>query len=219
MAEPPAVPPFRQFSSTMRVDALVSDWKAGFDPDVGNEERERRIYEQAWQEYLEGDFGFGLWCWRECDRLTNAFSGRVREVTRVLGAGRYFGFSHRRAVAENVPIDRVYRPRKGDMSTPRTDALVLAPYQLLCVYAVRAQGGDPKAKAQLEIALGESEERRRADPFLPHFETFRKLLERASAPPVPPAGSPAPAGPPAAEAPPPAPPSPPAAPRRRSKSS
>ncbi len=219
MADLPEVPALRQFSSTMRVDALVSDWKAAFDPELGNEERERTLYEQAWQEYLDGDYGFGLWCWRECDRLTNAFGGRVREVTRVLGAGRYFGFSHRRAVADKVPIDRVYRPRKGDMSTPRTDALILAPYQLLCVYAVRAQGGDPKARAQLEIALGESEERRRADPFLPHFETFRRLLERAAGVPSGTASPPAPAPSVEPPAPQPAAPAPSPTARRRSKSS
>jgi hypothetical protein len=96
-----------------------------------------------------------------------------------LGPGHYFGFSHRRAVAEAVPIERMYRPRKGDMSTPRTDAYVLPHYQVLCVYLVRAEGGDPKAKAQLEIALGELEDMRRNDPFLKHFETFRSILERS----------------------------------------
>ncbi len=106
-------------------------------------------------------------------------------MTRILGPGRYFGFSHRRAVAEQVPVDRIYRPRKGDMSTPRTDAFVLPHYQVLCVYLVKATSGDPKAKAQLEIALLELEERRRADPFLRHFETFRDLLTRtSSAPPA-----------------------------------
>jgi hypothetical protein len=96
----------------------------------------------------------------------------------VLGQGHYLGFSHRRALAEKVPIDRVYRPRKGDMSTPRTDALVLPGYQLLCVYLVHAATGDRKAQAQFDIGLGELEERRRADPYLKHFETFRSLLER-----------------------------------------
>lgn len=182
MADAPAVPEFREFSATMRVDALLSDWKAEIPPDVGAEERERRLYERPWQAYLAGDFGFGLWCWFECDRLTNAFNGSVREVTRILGPGHYLGFSHRRAIAERVPLERVYRPRKGDMSTPRTDAYVLPNYQLLCVYLVRGRGGDPKAKAQLEIALGELEERRRADPYLRHFETFRTLFERQKEP-------------------------------------
>ena len=162
----------------MRVDALLSDWKAEIPPEVSPEEREARLYTHPWEEYLAGDFGFGLWCWFECDRLTNAFNGSVREVTRVLGSGRYLGFTHRRAIADRVPLERVYRPRKGDMSTPRTDAVILPNYQLLCVYLVRGQGGDPKAKAQLEIALGELEERRRADPYLRHFETFRSLFER-----------------------------------------
>ena len=78
-------------------------------------------------------------------------------------------------------VDRIYRPRKGDMSTPRTDAFVLPHYQVLCVYLVRASTGDPKAKATLEIALGELEDQRRADPFLKHFEMFRDLLVRTSA--------------------------------------
>ncbi len=69
------------------------------------------------------------------------------------------------------------------MSTPRTDAFVLPHYQVLCVYLVRASTGDPKAKATLEIALGELEDQRRADPFLRHFDTFRDLLTRTSASP------------------------------------
>jgi len=166
----------------MRVDVLVADWKAALDPEISVEEKERQLYGQAWEEYLAGDYGFGLWCWNECDRLTNNLNGNVREVTRILGAGRYFGFSHRRAVAKEVPVDRIYRPRKGDMSTPRTDAFVLPHYQVLCVYLVRAETGDPKSKALLEIALGELEDRRRADPFLRHFETFRNLLARTSTP-------------------------------------
>ena len=189
MADPSAPPKFVTLSPTMRVDVMISDWRAMLLPELTNEEKERRLYEAAFQEYLGGDYGFGLWCWFECDRLTNALGGSVREVTRVLGPGRYFGFSHRKAIAGQVPIDRIYRPRKGDMSTPRTDAFVLAPYQLLCVYLVRAHAGDPKAKALLEIAIGELEERRRADPFIPHFDTFRRLLERpppGAAPPTPP---------------------------------
>ena len=181
MPEPPAVPPLKEFSPTMRVDVLIADWRAEIPPELSGEERERRLYEQAWAAYLEGDYGFGLWCWHELDRLTNAFGGSVREVTRVLGPGRYFGFSHRRAVAEKVPLERVYRPRKGDMSTPRPDAFVLPSYILLCVYAVRAQAGDTKAQAQLSIAVGELEDRRRADPFQRYFETFRDLLLRAEA--------------------------------------
>jgi hypothetical protein len=177
----------------MRVDVLVSDWRAGLEPELSGEEKERQLYGLAWDAYLEGDYGFGLWCWHECDRLTNNLNGNVREVTRILGPGRYFGFSHRRAVADAVPVERIYRPRKGDMSTPRTDAFVLPHYQVLCVYLVRAESGDPKAKALLEIALLELEERRRADPFLRYFETFRDLLKRTStttpptpvAPPVP----------------------------------
>ena len=176
----------------MRVDLLVSDWKAALLPELPQEERERELYRQAWAAYLDGDFGFGLWCWHECDRLTNNLNGNVREVTRILGPGRYFGFSHRRAVAAEVPIERMYRPRKGDMSTPRTDAFVLPHYQVLCVYLVQAAAGNGKAKALLEIALGELEDRRRADPFLRHFETFRELLNRTSGAPTPPATSDAP---------------------------
>ena len=73
----------------------------------------------------------------------------------------------------------------------RPEAVVLAPYQRLCVYAVKAAAGDPKSKAQLEIAVSELGERRRADPYLTHFETFRKLLERSqkSKPSGTPAGS------------------------------
>ena len=181
MTEPPDVPNLKAFSSTMRVDALVSDWRAEGLPEQGSEEQERRLYGEAWQAYLDGDYGFGLWCWFEVDRLTNAFNGSVRDVTRVLGPGRYLGFSHRKAIASAVPLDRVYRPRKGDMSTPRTDAIILPHYQLLCVYLVRARTGDPKARAQLEIALGELEDRRRADQFVKHFETFRRLFDRPPA--------------------------------------
>jgi hypothetical protein len=193
----------------MRVDVLISDWRASLSPEITEEEKERQLYGLAWEAYLEGDYGFGLWCWHECDRLTNNLNGNVREVTRILGPGRYFGFSHRRAVAAEVPVEQIYRPRKGDMSTPRTDAFVLPHYQVLCVYLVRASTGDPKAKAQLEIALLELEERRRADPFLRHFETFRDLLNRTTAtgsrsPPTPP--------PPASDAP----PSPPRRSRARS---
>jgi hypothetical protein len=219
MADPAPVPPMKAFSATMRVDALVSDWKAEVAPELPTEEREQRIYAEAFQAYLEGDYGFGLWCWYEVDRLTNAFNGAVREVTRVLGPGKYLGFSHRRAIAEKVPLERVYRPRKGDMSTPRTDALVLPHYQVLCVYAVRAKTGDAKAKAQLEIALGELEDRRRADPFLKHFETFRRLLDRPTGPGASAAPTTVePAPPPAAAASVPAsptPPPPPAAKRSR----
>lgn len=191
MADTPGVPTYREFSASMRVDALLSDWKAEIPPELSSEERERRLYEHPWETYLAGDYGFGLWCWFECDRLTNAFEGSVREVTRIVGPGRYLGFSHRRAIAEKVPVERVYRPRKGDMSTPRTDAIILPNYQLLCVYLVRAASGDPKAKAQLAIAVGELEERRRADPYVRHFETFRSLLERQLRPP--PATPPSPA--------------------------
>jgi hypothetical protein len=83
-----------------------------------------------------------------------------------------------------VPVERIYRPRKGDMSTPRTDAFVLPHYQVLCVYLIRASTGDAKAKATLEIALSELEDQRRADPFLKHFETFRDLLARTSVAPA-----------------------------------
>lgn len=164
----------------MRVDLLVSDWKAALDPELSDEERERELYGKAWDAFREGDYGFGLWCWHECDRLTNNLNGNIREVTRILGPGHYFGFSLRRAVAQAVPVDRIYRPRKGDMSTPRTDAFVLPHYQVLCVYLIRAATGDARAKATLEIALGELEDQRRADPFLKHFETFRDLLARTS---------------------------------------
>jgi len=177
----------------MRVDLLVSDWKAALDPEGTEEDRERRLYGQAWEAYLDGDHGFGLWCWHECDRLTNNLNGNVREVTRIVGPGRYLGFSHRKVLALEVPIERIYRPRKGDMSTPRPDAFVLAHYQVLCVYFAQASAGDPKARALLQIALGELEDRRRADPFLRHFEMFRDLWQRTSAPaPEPP---PAPAVP------------------------
>jgi hypothetical protein len=194
VVKPVEAPAQKEFSPTMRVDVLVSDWKAGLAPELPEEERERRLYEQAWEAYLAGDYGFGLWCWHECDRLTNNMNGNIREVTRVLGPGRYFGFTHRRAVATAVPIERIYRPRKGDMSTPRTDAFVLPHYQVLCVYLAHASAGDVKAKALLEIALSELEDRRRADPFLRHFETFRDLMSRgvgsaegaAVGPPAPP---------------------------------
>jgi hypothetical protein len=182
----------KEFSPSMRVDLLISDWKAAVNPELPEEERERQLYGQAWEAYQAGDYGFGLWCWHECDRLTNNLAGNIREVTRILGPGRYFGFSHRRAVAEAVPVDRVYRPRKGDMSTPRPDAFVLPHYQVLCVYLVRAATGDPKAKATLEIALGELEDQRRADPFLRHFETFRDLLARTSGATTPSGTPPAP---------------------------
>ncbi len=184
----------------MRVDLLISDWKATVNPAFPQEERERQLYGQAWEAYQEGDYGFGLWCWHECDRLTNNLNGNIREVTRILGPGRYFGFSHRRAVAAAVPVDRIYRPRKGDMSTPRPDAFVLPHYQVLCVYLLWASTGDPKGKATLEIALGELEDQRRADPFLRHFETFRELLARTSgAPSAPAAAPPEPAPTPIAE--------------------
>lgn len=173
---PPAPVVFKSISATMRVDALVSDWRAEIPPELSKEERERQLYDRVWAAYEEGDYGFGLWCWHECDRLTNALGGSVREATKVLGQGKYLGFSHRRALAAKVPPELIYRPRKGDMSTPRPDAFVLPHYQVLCVYAVRAEGGDRKAKAQLEIALGELEDRRRTDPYLTHFETFRRLL-------------------------------------------
>ena len=194
----------REFSPSMRVDVLVSDWKAAEDPEVPQEQREHDLYGKAWEAYLDGDYGFGLWCWHEVDRLTNNLNGNIREVTRILGPGRYFGFSHRRAVAEKVPIERIYRPRKGDMSTPRTDAFVLAHYQVLCVYLAHATAGDAKAKALLEIALGELEDRRRADPFLRHFETFRDLMQRsaaaAGATPAPGPAAPSPPPPTAAPA-------------------
>lgn len=189
MPDPSAPPAFKEFSPTMRIDALVGDWRSELLPEASSEEKERHLYGHCWEAYLEGDYGFGVWCWFECDRLTNAFGGSVREVTRVLGEGRYLGFSHRRAIAEKVPMDRLHRPRKGEMSTPRTDATVLAVYQLLCVYAVRARAGDAKAKAELSIALLEHDERRRADAFYRHFETFQRLLERADAPKRPPPGA------------------------------
>jgi hypothetical protein len=192
VTEPAAVPAFRELSATMRVDVLLSDWRAALEPQLSSEAKESKLYAQAWEAYLEGDYGFGLWCWFECDRLTNAFQGKVGEVTRVVGPGRYLGFSHRKAIAARIPMEKVYRPRKGDMSTPRTDAIILAGYQLLCVYAVRAHEGDAKAKALYEIALGELEERRRADPFIRHFDTFRRLLERPAAPSEPPAAAPSP---------------------------
>ena len=171
------VPQFQSFSPNMRVDALLSDWKAALSPEKSAEEKERLLYDQAWAEYIAGDYGFGLWCWHECDRLNNA-TGSLKEVTRILGHGHYLGYSHRRAIAERVPVERIYRPRKGDMSTPRPEAIVVAFYQLLCVYAVRAAQGDKAANAQLSIALGELEDRRRADPFIRYFETFRDLLAR-----------------------------------------
>ena len=165
----------------MRVDLLIADWRAGLDPDLSVEEKERALYDAAWAAYEEGDYGFGLWLWHECDRLANNLGGNLREVNRILGPGRYFGFSHRKAVAAAIPIERIYRPRKGDMSTPRTDAYVLPHYQVLCVYLVQAAAGHRTAKALLEIALGELEDLRRNDPFLRHFETFRDIWNRTSA--------------------------------------
>jgi hypothetical protein len=200
MPDPAGVPPFKEFSPTMRIDVLVGDWRTELPPEGSSEEKERALYDRVWAAYQEGDYGFGLWCWHECDRLTNALGGSVRDVTRILGEGRYLGFSHRRAIAERVPLDRVHRPRKGEMSTPRPDATVLAIYQLLCVYAVRARAGDAKAKAELAIALLEHDERRRADAFYKHFETFQRLLERADAP-KPPAAAAAPAAEPPAPVP------------------
>lgn len=174
-----SVPAFKTFSSTMRVDAFLGDWRASLPVELSAEEREAQLYGEAWKEYLDGDYGFGLWCWHETDRLTNSFAGGVREVTRVLGPGRFFGFSHRRAVAEKLPLDRIHRPRKGEMSTPRPEAIVLANYQLLCTYLIHAKMGDPKAKAQYEIALLDLEDRRRTDSYLKFFETFRDILDRS----------------------------------------
>ncbi len=162
----------------MRVDLLISDWRAALPVEASMEEKERLLYGSAWEAYQEGDYGFGLWCWHECDRLSNNLNGNIREVTRILGPGRYFGFSHRKAVAASVPVERIYRPRKGDMSTPRPDAFVLPHYQVLCVYLLRAEAGDKTSKALLEIALGELEDLRRNDAFLKHFETFRDLWNR-----------------------------------------
>lgn len=179
------VPAFKTFSSSMRVDAFLGDWRGNLPVELTAEERESQLYGNAWAEYLGGDYGFGLWCWHEIDRLTNSLSGGVKEVTRVLGPGRFFGFSHRRAVAEHLPLDRIHRPRKGEMSTPRPEAIVLANYQLLCTYLVHAKMGDAKAKAQYEIALLDLEDRRRTDPYLKFYESFRDLLERAAAPASP----------------------------------
>lgn len=189
-AAPPGPPTLTTFSSSMRVDAVISDWRAELDPERSTEERERELYGRAWEAYLTGDYGFGLWCWLEVDRLILALGGAVGQATRVLGPGRYLGFSHRKAIAAAVPVDKIYRPRKGDMSTPRPDAIVLPTYQALCVYTLRAQSGLPKDKAQLEIALGEYAERRRADPYGKFYESFRSLLERGqgeSGRPSPPA--------------------------------
>lgn len=168
----------------MRVDALLGDWRANLPMESTVEEREAGLYGEAWKEYLTGDYGFGLWCWHETDRLTNSFNGSLKEVTRVLGPGHFFGFSHRRAVAEKLPLDRIHRPRKGEMSTPRPEAIVISNYQLLCTYLVHAKLGDPKARAQYEIALLDLEDRRRADPYLKFFETFRDLLERSEKSPA-----------------------------------
>lgn len=181
MPERIELPEFASFSSTNRVNILLADWRAELAPDRTAEELERLVYGRAIAEYRGGDYGFGLWCWLECDRLANAFGGKVGEVGRVVGEGNYLGFTHRRAIALKVPLERLYRPRKGDMSTPRPEAIVLPSYQLLCLYAARAADGDARSKALLEIALGEAEERRRADPYAAHFETFRKLLERSTA--------------------------------------
>jgi hypothetical protein len=191
VATPSGVPERREFSPSMRVDVMIADWRAALDPEASVEERERSLYGQAWAAYEEGDYGFGLWCWHECDRLSNNLSGNVREVTRILGPGRFFGFSHRKAVASAVPIEKIYRPRKGDMSTPRPDAYVLPHYQVLCVYLAKAEAGDPTAKALLEISLGELEDLRRNDPFLKHFETFRDLWNRTKNAPPSPAALPA----------------------------
>jgi len=182
----------KEFSPSMRTDLMVADWRAALPPELSVEEKERQLYGAAWEAYIEGDYGFGLWLWHECDRLTNNLNGNVREVTRILGPGRYFGFSHRRAVASAVPIERIYRARKGDMSTPRTDAYVLPHYQVLCVYLVKADAGDTKAKALLEISLGELEDLRRNDAFLKHFETFRDLVNRTKAAGAAPAATPVP---------------------------
>jgi hypothetical protein len=180
MAAATPVPAFKAFSPTMRVDALIGDWKAALPPELPPEQQEAQLYAHAWENYLDGDYGFGLWLWRETDRLTNSLRGGVREVTQVVGAGRYFGFSHRKAVAEKVPFEQIYRPRKGDMSTPRPEAIVLPVYQLLCVYLLRATQGDRKARALYDIAVMDLEDRRRADPYLKFYETFRDLLRRSA---------------------------------------
>ncbi len=188
----------KEFSPSMRTDLMIADFRAALPPELSVEEKERQLYGSAWEAYMEGDYGFALWLWHECDRLTNNLNGNVREVTRILGPGRYFGFSHRKAIASAVPIERIYRPRKGDMSTPRTDAFVLPHYQVLCVYLVKAESGDTKAKALLEISLGELEDLRRNDAFLKHFETFRDLMIRTKNAPA----APTPAAPPLVSVPP-----------------
>lgn len=180
----PSAPSFVQFTSSDRIEVTISDWRLELTPGLPVEEKERQIYGKAWEAYLAGDFGFGLWCWRECDRLLNGLNGNLRELGRVLGPGHYFGFSHRRAVALAVPLDRIDRTRKHDNLRPPPDAIVLAHYQLLCVYAARAKGGDPIAKAEYTIAVSDLENRRRADPYLRYFESFRNLLERPEAPPT-----------------------------------
>ncbi len=76
------VPPFKSFSPSMRVDAFLGDWRANLPVELTAEEREAQLYGEAWKEYLTGDYGFGLWCWHETDRLTNSFGGSVKEVTR-----------------------------------------------------------------------------------------------------------------------------------------
>ena len=96
------VPGFKTFSPSMRVDALLGDWRASFPAELTIEEREARLYGEAWGEYLAGDYGFGLWCWHETDRLTNSLGGSVKEVTRVLGPGRFFSKSSTR----NAPTER-----------------------------------------------------------------------------------------------------------------
>jgi hypothetical protein len=200
MAAGSDVPERKEFSPSMRVDLMVSDWRAALPEEASVEEKERELYGHVWDAYQEGDFGFGLWCWHECDRLTNNLNGNVREVTRILGPGRFFGFSHRKAIASAVPMERIYRPRKGDMSTPRPDAFVLPHYQVLCVYLAKAEAGDPQAKALLEISLGELEDLRRNDAFLKHFETFRDLWNRTKN--APPAAPPVAAAPTATQVPP-----------------
>jgi hypothetical protein len=194
-----APPEQKEFSSSMRVDAFLSDWRAALDPALPSEAKERALYEQAWAAYLEGDYGFGLWCWHECDRLANAFNGSLREVTRVLGPGHYLGFSHRKALASAIPLDRVHRPRKGEMSTPRPDAIVLQHYQMLCALLAQSREGKPKVQALLDISLGELDDRRRADPFIKYFETFRELLTRPAGAEPPPAAAAPPVAPTAAK--------------------
>ena len=174
----------REFSPTMRVDVLVSDWRAS-SPPISRRNAGARSVRQGVGSLPGGRLRVrSVVLARGRPPHEQPWVGTSGRSTRILGPGKYFGFSHRKWSPPG--------PDRTDLPTPQ-GGHEHAPYRRVRPPALSGADRLPRP-SERRGREGEgvardlprrARDRRRADPFLRHFETFRTILERATAPPGP----------------------------------